>query len=135
MMYAGPMPPNPAELLLSARLDDMISKLRNIYDVIVIDGVPNFMVADAGIINRVSDITIFVIRVGLLDRRFLPVIERLYKNNTLTNMCTILNGVTTKKSTYGYGYGYGYGYSYGYGDEDIKKREKRKIIFMEKLKK
>ena len=133
MMYAGPMPPNPAELLLSARLDDMISKLRNIYDVIVIDGVPNFMVADAGIINRVSDITIFVIRVGLLDRRFLPVIERLYKNNTLTNMCTILNGVTTKKSTYGYGYGYGY--SYGYGDEDIKKREKRKIIFMEKLKK
>ena len=46
-------------------------------------------------------------------------------------MCTILNGVTTKKSTYGYGYGY----SYGYGDEDIKKREKRKIIFMEKLKK
>jgi len=113
---AGPTPPNPAELLLSERLDDLVNELRHNYDYIVIDNVPCRMVADAIISNRVADLTLYVVRAGKLDRRLLPDIEQLYREEKLKNMAMILNGVNPG---YGYGYGYGdrYGYGYGYGND------------------
>ena len=126
MVYAGPMPPNPAELLMSNKLDEMINALKDKYDYILIDSVPNFIVADAGIINRVSNITMFVLRVGLIDRRLLPIVEKLYKNQTLNNMCIVLNGIKVSKT--------GYGYGYGYGNESDKKK-KNYLSFLDKIKK
>lgn len=93
IIHAGPVPPNPAELLLSERLDEMIRELRERYDCIIIDNVPASMVADAAIVNRVADLTIYVIRAGLLDRRQLPELERMYRQEKFHNMSIVLNGV------------------------------------------
>ena len=112
VIYSGPEAPNPAELLLSSRLDELINKLRDRYDMIVIDNVPSGMIADALITNRITDMTLYVIRAGKLDRRMLPEIEQMYHEEKLKNMAVVLNGVGDGMS-YGYGYGYGYG-TYGY---------------------
>jgi capsular exopolysaccharide synthesis family protein len=112
VIYAGPTPPNPAELLLNERLDYLISELRKVYDYIFIDNVPAGVVADASIVNRFADLTVYVIRAGLMDKRQLPELERLYRQEKFRNMSVILNGVNYRQAGYGY---YGYGYSYGYG--------------------
>ncbi|MCH3939916.1 MAG: polysaccharide biosynthesis tyrosine autokinase [Bacteroidales bacterium] len=114
---AGPIAPNPSELLLSEQLDIMINEFRNRYDYIFIDNVPIGLVADAVITNRIADLTIFVVRVGKLDRRMLPELEKVYRSGQLKNMSLVLNGSITKSGRYGYG-GYGYGYGYGYESED-----------------
>lgn len=110
MLPAGSIPPNPAELLMSNRLELLITELRKRYDYIVLDNVPALIVADAFIVNRVADITLYVIREGILDRRYLPELERLHQEKKFNNMCVILNDVKDKTNRYGYGYGYGYGY-------------------------
>ena len=115
IIHAGPVPPNPAELLLSDRLETLVAELRKRYDYIILDNVPAGVVADAVIVNRVADLTIYVVRAGRMDRRALPEVEKLYKEGKLRNMSLILNGTVYKHGAYGYRYGYGYGYSYGYG--------------------
>ena len=117
LIAAGPTAPNPSELLLSERLEELIAELRTRYDYIFIDNVPVGIIADAAITNRVADLTIFVVRVGKLDRRMLPELENIYRSGQLNNMSLILNGAITNKIGYG---GYGYGYGYGY-DMDEKK--------------
>lgn len=113
---AGTAAPNPAELLMDSRLDNMVAELRKRYDYIVVDSVPVGLVADATIANRIADLTIFVVRAGRLDRRQLPDIEKLYQEKVLNNMALILNGADLERRGYGYGYGsYGYGYGYGKG--------------------
>ena len=115
IIHAGPVPPNPAELLLGDRLETLIAELRKRYDYIILDNVPAGVVADAVIVNRVADLTIYVVRAGRMDRRALPEVEKLYQEGKLRNMSLILNGTVYKHGAYGYRYGYGYGYSYGYG--------------------
>ena len=126
IVFSGPVPPNPAELLLSERFDYFISELRKRYDYIIVDNVPAGMVADASIVNRVADLTIFVVRSGVMDRRQLPELEKMYREEQLRNMSVILNGVSSERRGYGYGYGngYGYGYGYGYGNEHHNNNEK-----------
>ncbi|WP_301704848.1 polysaccharide biosynthesis tyrosine autokinase, partial [uncultured Parabacteroides sp.] len=114
IIHAGPVPPNPAELLLSDRLEALIAELRGRYDYIILDNVPAGVVADAVIVNRVADLTIYVVRAGKMDRRVLPEVEKLYREGKLRNMSLILNGTVYKHGAYGYHYGYGYGYGYGY---------------------
>ncbi|MDR1980049.1 MAG: polysaccharide biosynthesis tyrosine autokinase [Tannerellaceae bacterium] len=110
VIHAGPIPPNPSELLLSDRLDALIKVLRREYDYIFIDCVPVDIVADASIVSRVADLTIYVIRAGLLDRRQLPDIERLYRQKKFNNLSILLNAVDYKSDGYYNGYQYGYGY-------------------------
>ena len=104
VILKGPMPPNPAELLLSTLLDELIDKLREKYDYIILDNVPSNTVADARIVNRVADITLYIIRKGKLDKRNLPEIESIYSQKLLRNMAIILNGVDYMHSGYGYAY-------------------------------
>jgi capsular exopolysaccharide synthesis family protein len=111
IIYAGPQAPNPAEMLMSHRVDELFEELRSRYDYIIMDSTPALAVADAIIADRLVDLTVYVVRQGNLDRRQLPDIEQLYVDKKFHNMSVILNGVTHRKSTYGYGYGYGYGYS------------------------
>lgn len=113
----GPIPPNPAELLYSNRLVELVNTVKGKYDYVLIDCPPVEMVADAKIINRLADLTIFIIRAGLLDRAMLPEIQGFYNNKRYKSMSIILNGtpdtstsVLRRANRYGYGYGYGYGY-------------------------
>ncbi|PRD57435.1 GumC family protein [Sphingobacterium gobiense] len=116
----GAIAPNPVELLLSKRLDLLMEKLREEYEYIIVDGVPVGIVADAGIMDRISDLTLFVIRAGKMDRRQLPDVEQIYRTKKINNMAVLLNGLKAGGAGYGsYGYGYG-GYGYGYGAEKKK---------------
>lgn len=112
----GTVPPNPAELLFSPRLQQMLDDLRNEYDLIFIDCPPVEIVADASVIAKFADMTVFVIRAGLMEREMLPVVEGYYNDKKFHNMSMLLNGTTAAGSRYGYHrYGYHYGYAYGYG--------------------
>jgi len=112
----GTVAPNPVELLLSARLDEMIAHLSLQYDYVVVDGVPVGIVADAKIVDRISDLTLFIVRAGKTDRRQLPELEDIYRTKQLSNLAVVLNGL--KLGAAGYGYGYSYGYGYGYMDSN-----------------
>lgn len=114
MLPCGTIPPNPAELLMDERLRGLIDDLKGQYDSIFIDCPPINMVADAQIMSKVADRTIFIVRAGLLERGMLPELENDYREGKYPNMCMLLNG-TVSKGSYGYRYGYRYGYNYGYG--------------------
>ncbi|WP_304196709.1 polysaccharide biosynthesis tyrosine autokinase [Phocaeicola plebeius] len=113
LIPAGILAPNPAELLMDNRLDELMNELRTRYDYIIADNVPVGLIADATIANCIADLTIFVVRAGKLDRRQLPDIEKLYQEKKLKNMALVLNGANPERHGYGYSYGYGYGYGYG----------------------
>ncbi len=104
MMYAGLQPPNPAEMLMSQRLDVLFTQLREMYDYIIVDSVPAMAVADGIISNRLADLCLYVVRENFSDVRQLPDVERLHIEKKIANMCIILNGSTHKR---GYGYTYG----------------------------
>ncbi|MDE6136147.1 MAG: CpsD/CapB family tyrosine-protein kinase, partial [Muribaculaceae bacterium] len=124
VLPCGKLPPNPSELLMSARFRDMIAQLRSDYDYVFLDCPPVEIVADATIISRSVDRTLFVVRAGLLDRDALPDIEKWYDEKRYNGLSIILNGTGDGFSHYGYHrygsrYGYHYGnYGYGYGHED-----------------
>ena len=101
---AGITPPNPAELLMSDRLDECMAELRQMYDYVIVDNVPAQVVADAGIVNRVADLTIYVVREGKVDRRYLPELERLHQEGKFNNLCIVINDASMEKKVYGYGY-------------------------------
>lgn len=119
IIAAGAIAPNPAELLMDERLDNLVTELRRRYDYIVVDSVPVGIIADATISNRIADLTIFVARAGKLDRRQLPDIEQLYQEKKLKNMAIVLNGADFRHR-YGYRY-YGYYGNYSYGANKKKK--------------
>ncbi len=107
-IYAGLQPPNPAELLMSPRLDALIDECRNHYDYIIIDSVPALVIADAMIASRVADLSIYVVREGMLERQQIPDINALHTEKKLKNMCIILNGSSEDRQSYGYSYRYQY---------------------------
>ncbi len=108
----GTVPPNPTELLFSDRLQKMLDDLRKEYDLIFLDCPPVEIVADASVIAKYADMTVFVIRAGLMEREMLPIVEGYYNDKKFNNMSMLLNGTMTANNRYGY---HRYGYSYGYG--------------------
>ena len=111
----GVIPPNPAELLFSPLLEKLIAELRKNYDIVLLDCPPVELVADTNVIARWADMTIFVVRAGLMLRDMLPNIDEFYTEKKFNNMVMLLNGTEAENSRYGYGYGYGYRYN-GYSD-------------------
>lgn len=121
VLPCGALPPNPSELLYTQAFSRMIDELREEYDYVFFDCPPVEVVADAAIINRYADMTLFVVRAHLLDRAFLPDIERWYEEKRYKNLSLLLNGTSDSFSKYGYhkyGHRYGYHCGYGYGRKD-----------------
>ena len=125
VLPCGKLPPNPSELLYTPKFKEMLEEVREEYDYVFIDCPPAEIVADASIVGRYVDLTLFVIRAKVMERAFLPEIENWYEEKKFTNLSIILNGTEAGGGRYGYhkygyhryGYGYGkYGYgAYGYG--------------------
>ena len=129
---AGPVPPNPSELVISSRMLEVINELKTKYDVIVIDNPPVGLVTDGIRVFKIADYPIYVFRENFSKRNFVQNVKKLMRDNNIKNLSVILNSVDIKRSGYGYSgvydydYGYGYGYGFGYYDEDIR-REKFSI--------
>jgi Mrp family chromosome partitioning ATPase len=117
ILPVGKLPPNPAELLLTAKFKELISVLQEKYDYVFLDTTPVNIVADASIVADTANMTLFVVREGLLDRRMLPELEQIYRTGKFPNMAVLLNASSMSSGKYygHYGNSYGYGHSYGYG--------------------
>jgi len=116
---SGPTPPNPAELLDSQSMQELITKLNKTYDYIIIDTPPIGLVTDGAILMRYADISLYVVRHNYTKRNMLGAMNNLFDQNHIKNMHIIINDFEQARSLYGYGYdGYGYdGYGYGYGSD------------------
>lgn len=124
---AGPVPPNPSELIISSRMVEILDQLKERYDVVVADNPPIGLVTDGIRIIKIADYPIYVFRENYSKRNFVQNVRKLVSDNNITNLNIVLNAVDIKKSGYGYSgvydydYGYGYGYGFGYYDEDIRR--------------
>jgi len=115
---AGPVPPNPSELILSERMANTIEALKKSYDYIVIDNPPVGLVTDGINAIKNADYPIYIFRADYSKTHFVQNVDRLINENGISKLSVILNGVDIERNSYGNYYGYGYGYAYGssYGD-------------------
>lgn len=135
VISSGPIPPNPAELLMSDAMEEMINELKLKYDYIILDTPPVGLVSDALELAHFCDATLYVARQGFTKKGMLGVVNEKHKRGELHNISIIFNGFQNK-AKYGYSYGYGYGYgAYGEGYHDDKVALKGWKKFLEKFKK
>jgi tyrosine-protein kinase Etk/Wzc len=123
VMGCGPVPPNPAELLLDSKVADLFEYLKNNFDVIMIDTAPVGMVSDAMTLSRFADATLYIVRQGHTYKKQVGLIDEFYREGKLPKISIIINDVKIQPGYgyYGYGrYGYGYGYTSGYYEEEAK---------------
>jgi tyrosine-protein kinase Etk/Wzc len=125
LLPAGPLPPNPAELILSSQMELLIAELKERFDFIIIDTPPFSVVTDANLLQQYADASIVVLRQGYTFREVYEILNTRIIQYPEKPLYTILNGIgrTAKynSSSYGYGYGQGYGYGGGYFESDKKK--------------
>lgn len=112
---SGPIPPNPAEFIMSQQTKDLIEYLKTKYDVIVMDTPPIGVVTDALELLKKADYPIYVLRADYSNRNFLNNVNRLVLENKITRLSVLINSMGSGASGYSYNYGYNYGYGYGYG--------------------
>ncbi|GGK58591.1 MULTISPECIES: GumC family protein [Flavobacteriaceae] len=117
ILSSGIVPPNPSELLMNGRFDEVLAYGKEHYDYIIVDTAPVKMVTDTLLLSHHANLCLYIIRANYLDKRLLEIPEKMYKEKRLPNMAVVMNDVDMKL---GYGYGYGYGYG-GYGEDVTKK--------------
>lgn len=105
----GPIPPNPAELLIHENFRNLFKELRAQFDYIILDAPPVGLVTDAQIMADQADATLYVIRHAYTPKDRLELIEQLYEEKKFKNLNLIFNGIK-EGAKYGYGPKYGYGY-------------------------
>jgi tyrosine-protein kinase Etk/Wzc len=114
----GPIPPNPAELLLDPRLNELMEEVKNNFDMVIMDTAPIGLVGDAINLTRFADCSVYIVRHSYTFRRMLGLIDELYTLKKLPALSLLLNDVKLGGGYGGYYGGYGYLTSYGYGDKD-----------------
>jgi capsular exopolysaccharide synthesis family protein len=117
VITAGEIPPNPAELLMSKKVELLIEQLKKQYDFIVFDTPPIGLVSDSMAITKFSDVVFFIVRQNYSKKDYLLQLDELYREKKIENVVLLFNDVTQNNFGYGYGYGYGHGYAGGYYDE------------------
>ena len=129
VINAGPIPPNPAELLMQDRMKALFEYLHANYDYIVIDTPPVGLVTDALLLSKYAGACLYVTRQDYTFKEQISIIEDLHAGNKMKGMAIILNDVENKGGKrYGYGYGYGAGNTSYYSDEEPIKKIWRKIL-------
>ena len=121
VISCGPVPPNPSELLLESRVDELFKRLNEIFDVILIDTAPVGMVSDGMTLGKFANCTLYIVRQGHTYKKQIALIDEFYREGKLPKVSIIINDVKVKPGYgyYGYGrYGYGYGYKSNYYEEE-----------------
>jgi tyrosine-protein kinase Etk/Wzc len=115
ILPAGPIPPNPAELIMENRMDELMSELKQNYDYIIMDAPPIGLVTDAQLLSRFAAITLYLVRQEYTARNLLSIPKDLYQDGKMERMAIVLNDIRHSDS-----YGYAYG-KYSYGSTNEKK--------------
>ena len=113
LLLAGPIPPNPTELVSRSSLDIVMDILREHYDYVIVDTAPVGLVTDTLQIGRVCDVTVYMCRADYTPKSSFDLINGLNAENKLPNMSIVINGIDMSKKKYGYYYGYGRYGKYG----------------------
>ena len=119
IISSGPLPPNPAETLMSERMPDLIFQLKREFDYIIMDAPPIGIIADAQLLSHYCDATLYIVRQKFTQKHQLNIVEELYSSSKMTNLGIVVNDITGKD--------YGYGYRYGNYGEDEKSTLFQKI--------
>jgi capsular exopolysaccharide synthesis family protein len=119
VITSGPHPPNPVELLGSAKMKELFTYLKQQFDYIIIDSPPIGLVPDYLVLREFADSTLYIVRNSYTKHKTLENINEVHDKNEIKNLYIVLNDVNAK----GMGYGYAYGYQYGYGYYDEGKSE------------
>jgi capsular exopolysaccharide synthesis family protein len=131
-LLSGAIPPNPSELLMRPRMNELLEILKSSYDIIVLDTAPLLLVSDTMPLLPLCDLVVYVSRAQYSDKNIFPFIRDMHSRENMPPFGMVLNGlIASASSGYGYGYRYSYkyrysytykynyGYGYGYGrDED-----------------
>ena len=121
IISSGPLPPNPAETIMSEHTSELIKKLKFQFDYIIMDAPPVGIITDAQLLAIYADMTLYVVRQKITRKDQIKIVDDLYRTNKMKKLAIVVNDIVTK--IYGYGYGYG---SYG---------EEVKSTFLSRLKK
>ncbi len=117
LLMAGPIPPNPTELISRPALEATLNILKEEYDYVLIDTAPVGLVTDTLQIGRIADVTVYMCRADYTPKACFQLINQLNTDKKLPQMCIVINGIDMSKKKYGYYYGYGkYGRYSRYGN-------------------
>lgn len=135
IVLAGPIPPNPAELIMGEQFGKIIEELSQSYDFIFIDTPPVGLVSDAIPITKLSDVCLYVFRYNYSLKQFAQIPKRIKEEHKLQNLYCVLNGFSEQSGSYGYydGGGY-YGGYYGQYNDGYFEDENPKTLW-QKIKK
>lgn len=112
LISSGPLPPNPAEILMSNRTNSLINELKMQFDYIIMDAPPIGIITDAQLLSNNADATIYIVRQKVTQKDQLIIVDDLYNGSKMKNLGIVVNDIVNKE----YGYGYGYG---SYGEEQV----------------
>jgi capsular exopolysaccharide synthesis family protein len=130
IISSGPIPPNPSELIMNGKLNELLTYLESCFDYVIIDTAPVGPVTDAFIISPLCDATLYVVRHGATPKIAIKKLDSISKQGRLKNIAIVFNGVKSRgMGRYGYEYGYGYGNGYGYTES---KSESSRSVFKKK---
>ncbi|NDK57503.1 GumC family protein [Pontibacter fetidus] len=104
---SGPIPPNPAELMLSSKVKQLLDVLKESFDHIIVDTAPVGQVADAYTLAQYVDSTLYLVRYDYTHKSQLEIVNSIYTSSKLKHPMIVLNDAIIE-SRYSYGYGYGY---------------------------
>ncbi|RPA66580.1 polysaccharide biosynthesis tyrosine autokinase [Cyclobacteriaceae bacterium YHN15] len=119
VLLAGPIPPNPSELIGNGKLEPMIQQLKKEYDIIILDTPPIGLVSETLELFQIADVSFFVVRYAYTLKAAIEHINHVKEHQKLPHAYVIFNSIDEKEMSYSYAYGYSYGYGY-YGDEEKK---------------
>jgi len=106
VVSSGPIPPNPAELLLSERTKTLMKELKQQFDYIIIDAPPVGIVTDAQLLASYADVCLYLVRQNYTLKQQLNIVDDLSRSQKMKGLSIVVNDI---KATKGYGYGYSYG--------------------------
>jgi capsular exopolysaccharide synthesis family protein len=133
IIHSGHAPPNPSELLVSGKMPLLMQKIKDEYDIIIIDCPPIGIVSDALELVKYADINAIVVRQGVTKKHNLDIVNAMHEEGKLKNSVSIFNDVDFSRMMYGYQYAYNGQFGYGYyDDEPDEKRNFLKRVFKKK---
>ena len=107
---SGPIPPNPGELLASDRFRQLIEKITDMYDFIILDSPPLLPVADAAVMAAQVTGAMLVVDGQTTKSAALKAALGMIRNSKSPILGVVINKLKRRRFSYGYGYGYGYPY-------------------------
>ncbi len=117
LLPAGPVPPNPSELIETKEMEQLFNEIVKQYDFIILDTPPLALVSDSLSLSKFVHTTLYAIRQNYSHKDVINVANLMQQEDRLPNLVLIINDIKPSRNLgFSYYYGYGQGYNYGYYD-------------------